>query len=221
MRAIAAVALLAGALAGCREGRESTVAPPVVVAEPPAPSPASPPEPSTYVLTPETLKRYLGYQQRMVEVYGATLEAMRALDRSADGPSSDALSALRENAESEEAARTALGLSARDVEVIDEMVAAVVTKRSLARTLQYEEALQTMALLRDSLPPEKRAAIEETMKEMRRQHEVLTGLPEERRKYGAANVELLLTEEAALTRNHDALIARASRGAAPSGSTGQ
>lgn len=166
-----------------------------------------------YVVTKQKLDAYVGYQQRMLDVYGSMLKGLHGLGALVDAGTPEAMASARAGlrvveakAKAEAEARAQAGLSEADVNGIAEVVTAVISQRQLGRTLQYEEELKKLEALQAKLPPEQQAGLAEQVASMRRQVEAFEKLAEARREYGDANVDVVLTREDDLMRNYQEML---------------
>ncbi|MHB8877607.1 MAG: hypothetical protein ACYC8T_28280 [Myxococcaceae bacterium] len=215
MRTPVMLAVAALALWGCKK----TPPPEPASAAPaePAPAPeAQPDDPAApanekLALTADKLTRFIGYQQRMLEVTAQALKDVKAMDHKADagdygGVANDAVDSIGRKEEAEEAARKDSGLSEREVEQLEQLVGELLAKRSLARTMNFEATLKQMEELRAGLPKEQQAGLDQSLAELKKQQEEAKSLKEERDRFGSANVDLVLAREAELAKNQDKLM---------------
>lgn len=166
-----------------------------------------------YVVTKQKLDAYVGYQQRMLDVYGSLLKGLHGLGALVDAGSPEAAASARAGlkvveakAKAEAEARAQAGLTEADVNGIAEVVTAVISQRQLGRTLQYEEELQKLEALQAKLPPEQQEGLAAQVASMRRQVEAFDKLADVRREYGDANVDVVLTREGDLMRNYQEML---------------
>lgn len=169
--------------------------------------------PSAYGVTKEKLDAYVGYQRKLLEAYEALLRDMAKVQgRMLDGGGelladmNAAMKLIESKAKAEEAARKEAGLSEEDVNGIAEVVTAVIGQRQLAQALQTEEELTKLEELAAKLTPEQREELEPQLAAMRERNEELQKLLEVRRTYGDANVDIVLTREADLTKNYQDML---------------
>ncbi|WP_164000152.1 hypothetical protein [Pyxidicoccus caerfyrddinensis] len=191
----------------------------------PRPAPGEAAEPATgapvegaaevgpYTVTKEKLDAYVGYQRRMLEVYGSLLKGLHGLGALVDAGTPEAMASARAGlkvveakARSEAEARQQAGLSENDVNGIAEVVTAVISQRQLGRTLQYEEELKKLEALQAKLPPEQQEGLAAQVASMRRQVEAFEKLADARRDYGDANVDVVLTREDDLMKNYQEML---------------
>ncbi|QSQ24290.1 hypothetical protein JY651_04800 [Pyxidicoccus parkwayensis] len=166
-----------------------------------------------YTVTKEKLDAYVGYQRRMLEVYGSLLKGLQGLGALVDAGTPEAMASAREGlkvveakAKAEAEARQQAGLTENDVNGIAEVVTAVISQRQLGRTLQYEEELKKLEALQAKLPPEQQKGLEPQVANMRRQVESFEKLADVRRDYGDANVDVVLTREDDLMKNYQEML---------------
>jgi len=178
-------------------------------------------EAGPYAVTKEKLDAYVGYQRRMLEVYGSLLKGLHGLGALVDAGTPEALASARAGlkvveakAKAEAEARSQAGLSEADVNGIAEVVTAVISQRQLGRTLQYEEELKKLEALQARLPPEQQEGLAARVASMRRQVGAFEKLADARREYGDANVDVVLTREDDLMKNYQEML-RVFTGARP------
>lgn len=166
-----------------------------------------------YAVTKAKLDAYVGYQRRMLEVYGSMLKGLQGLGALVDAGTPEAMASARAGlkvveakAKAEAEARQQAGLSEDDVNGIAEVVTAVISQRQLGRTLQYEEELKKLEALQAKLPPEQQEGLAAQVASMRRQVESFEKLADVRRDYGDANVDLVLTREDDLMKNYQEML---------------
>jgi hypothetical protein len=205
---------LAVFLAGChKEPEKSAPEPEASTATTPAPEAEAPPGP--YVLTPDKLDRFLKYQREMVNLYAQVLQNLTQLERRADAGSyggnsggllamHDSLGLIESQEQAEEQARRKSGLSAADVRAIQPMVAAVVAQRKYASVVNFDASIAQLQKMREQLPADQRGQLDQTLEGLERQKAQAESLPEARRKFGDANVSLLLSREKELLSTYDA-----------------
>ncbi|WP_141589140.1 hypothetical protein [Myxococcus sp. AB056] len=170
-------------------------------------------EAGPYTVTKEKLDAYVGYQRRMLEVYGSLMKGLQNLGALVDAGTPEAMAAAREGlkvveakAKAEAEARREAQLSEADVNGIAEVVTAVVSQRQLGRTLQYEEELKKLEALQAKLPPEQQQGMAPQVASMRAQVEAFQTLADARRDYGDANIDVVLTREEDLIQNYQEMI---------------
>ncbi|GHG62271.1 hypothetical protein [Comamonas sp. JC664] len=166
-----------------------------------------------YTVTKEKLDAYVGYQRRMLEVYGTMLKGLQNLGALVDAGTPEAMAAAREGlkvveakSKAEAEARKEAKLSEADVNGLAEVVTAVISQRQLGRTLQYEEELKKLEALQARLPPEQQQGMAEQVALMRAQVESFQKLSDARRDYGDANVDIVLTREEELIQNYQEML---------------
>ncbi|RKH56291.1 hypothetical protein [Corallococcus llansteffanensis] len=166
-----------------------------------------------YPLTQAKLEAYVGYQRKMLEVYGSLMRGLQDMGPLMDAGTPQALEAARSGlrlierkAQAETDARKAAGLTTDDVNRIAEIVTAVISQRQMGRTLQYEEELKKLEALQSRMPAEQQQELAPQVDSMRRQVEAFQKLPEARREFGDANVDVVLTREVDLTKNYQDML---------------
>jgi hypothetical protein len=137
-------------------------------------------------LTREKLDAYVSYQQAVLD----------------KGP---AAAAPIDRARREEQARAASGLSDEDVRLIDEMVSSVVARRMVSK-LTASQAFNPDPKVLGSLTPEQRKRLEEASAAYKAAQTNAQDLADERKKFGSANIDLLLTREAEIIKNWSAMM---------------
>jgi hypothetical protein len=169
--------------------------------------------PGSYQVTKAKLDAYVGYQRRMLEVYGSLLKGLEGVGALVDAGTPEAKAAARAGlklveakAKAEADARAEAGLSEDDINGIAEVVTAVISQRQLGRTLGYEEELKKLEALQERLPPEQRTELAEQVASMRQQVESFEKLAGVRRDHGDANVDVVLTREEDLMKNYQEML---------------
>jgi hypothetical protein len=114
-------------------------------------------------------------------------------------------------AKAEEAARKEARLSEEDVNGIADVVTAVIGQRQLIQALQMDEELNKLEEMQAKLTPEQREELAPQVAAMRERVEDIQKLTEARHTYGDANVDLVLTREADLTKNYQDMLSTFSR----------
>lgn len=205
--------------AGCKKS-PATQGPPA--GAPAAPKPGGKPaeqaaNPGRYTLSKDKLDGYVKYQQALIGIYDTLLKELEKVPPPpADGgrPNAAEMNAsmriLQNRAKAEEQARKDAGLSAEDVHEIEPVVTAVINKRSMARLFDAEAAIKQWEQMRKSVSESQRAEIDRTIADMKKQQEETEKLTEERKQYGDANVDLVLTREEELIKNQNAYLQRLS-----------
>ncbi len=219
MRNLGKVAVALLALAACEKGAggpAAAVPGPAASARPPSSAPEPPASPTG--LTAERLQAFVKYQQRMVDVFAQAQRDVRELDARADAGAyvgdggalamaGDAVASMTRKRQAEAAARDQAGLTEAEVDAFEALVGDVVLKRQIAKTLNLEATLKSLERLRATLPKDQQSGVDPSLAELRKEHAELADLSEERRKYGAGSVDLVLSQEAELVRNHEKLMA--------------
>lgn len=137
-------------------------------------------------LTDGKLTAYLTYQRRMLEMYRSRFDA-------------GATANLAKVAEAEEQARQQSGLQRHELGEIEQMVRSVIGKRVYGATPPGDDSLERMRSLQSKLPEEGREEVAKSIADLEKSRDELARLTQERRRYGDANVDLLLAREAELT----------------------
>jgi hypothetical protein len=150
-----------------------------------------------YLVVADTLDRFIRYQDRVLALQGEMLAELSRLEQ-VDGGAA-AVSVIHRQVEAEEGVRRNLALTERDVEELEAMVGDVISRRATLTIDNAREALREMEALASRLPAEQRAEFDATVAALRRQFEQSRELTEERKRYGAENVERILAREAELT----------------------
>jgi hypothetical protein len=151
-----------------------------------------PGDPKGYLLTREKLAAFLRYQ---------SIKTREAAD--AGSPEQQALILER--------GRTEAGLSVRDLEEMEAMIPRVIGKRAFARQLADEKSLETLESVKAKVPLHHQKQLEHLVGWNKAQRAEALSLPEERQRYGNANVDLILSQEAELLRIWDSEIAQLTR----------
>ena len=184
-----------------------------------APEDAGPGEefgPHAYTVTKEKLEAYVGYQRKLLEAYESLLKDMAKVKLDA-GKGDDlaevnaTMKLIEGKAKAEEKARKEAHLSEEDVNGIAEVVTAVISQRQLTQALKMDEELKKLEEMQAKLTPEQREELSPQLSAMRERIEDLQKLTEARRTYGDANVDLVLTHEAELTKNYQDMLNTFSR----------
>ncbi|MFP2959757.1 hypothetical protein ACLEPN_18445 [Myxococcus sp. 1LA] len=201
------------AFSACKKAEDATSPVAGEVGERAAGAPDGAAEADPYTVSKEKLDAYVGYQRRMLEVYGSLMKGLQNLGALVDAGTPEAMAAAREGlkvveakAKAEAEARREANLSEVDVNGIAEVVTAVISQRQLGRTLQYEEELKKLEALQAKLPPEQQQGMAPQVASMRAQVEAFQTLSDARRDYGDANVDVVLTREEDLIQNYQEMI---------------
>jgi len=196
-------AVLVLASVGCRKESPAPPARPAMTSPRPSSAPASPPEPATpYVLDAAKLDRYIDYQRRVI---AASREALQNIAKvGADAGTFSALSqtsgALKQQGNAVDAALKESGLSKEDVHAIEPMVSDVTAELMASETMNQMNIIKTLEDQMQRVPPEARAQMEKTVKQMKDEQDSRAKLSKERAKYGDANVDLLVSKKDALVQ---------------------
>lgn len=161
-----------------------------------------------YRLTPAKLDAFLAYKRALLEGGEISPAQLRGLLRALDAGEPDAVNRawalLRAVGTREAAARAKTGLTAAEVRTIESMASDVAAARVFARPLGLGKLSEDLAAARNSLPPDRRAAVDATIESLRQDEARLEHLADEREAWGDANVDLLLTREKELVRLYEA-----------------
>ena len=182
-------ALLALILAtACSKGPSSSTA--TLAGEDPEASTLSDAAAPPLKLTDRKLSAYLAYERQMVELYARSLDAGAA----------SASPTVGKLAEAEEEARRQSGVERGELTAIEQMVREVIVKRLYGGIAPGDDSLEQTKALQDKLSGPQREELTKSIAEMERTRNEFARLTRERRKYGDANVDLLIAREAELTR---------------------
>ncbi|ATB49551.1 hypothetical protein [Corallococcus macrosporus] len=201
------------AFSACKKPEDTSAPPAGAVGERAPGAPDSAVESGPYTVTKAKLDAYVGYQRRMLDVYGTLMKGLQNLGALVDAGTPEAMASAREGlkvveakSKAEAEARREANLSEVDVNGIAEVVTAVISQRQLGRTLQYEEELKKLEALQAKLPPEQQQGMASQVASMRAQVEAFQTLSDARRDYGDANVDVVLTREEDLIQNYQEMI---------------
>jgi hypothetical protein len=181
------------------------------------------PDAGPYRLTPAKVDGFLTYKRLVLEGGQPSAAQLRELLRAVDAGEPEAVERawafLHGQGTREAAARVQTGLSSAEVRVIESMAADVAAARVFARPMGLGKLSEDLAAARNSLPPERRAAVDSTLATLREDEARVERLADEREAWGDANVDLLLTREKELVRLYEAEVrgARERLGAADAG----
>ncbi len=184
-------------LASCRQGDSTSDAP---EARSPARQPASPVAPGPYAVSPEALDRYIGFQEQSLGLHAETVRELTALEKRDAGAGPEAAALVRRQGEAMMALRQNTGLTDRDVRELERIVGDVISRRALAATAEEASALSDLENLAARLSEKDREALEASLASVREQQRAFEALTEERKRYGDANVDAVLSRERELTR---------------------
>lgn len=168
--------------------------------------PGEHPGETPYRMEPDKLDRFISYQERSLALYSKMLDELSRAEAQ-DGGAASSVARVRKHAAAQEHLRRELGLSERDVREMERIVGDVVARRAMVTSGTQDDSLQQMRALAAQMPEEQRAEFQATLATLERQQQQAAALTEERRKYGDANVELVLTREAQLARQWNRAIA--------------
>jgi hypothetical protein len=163
-----------------------------------------------YRLTPAKLDAFLEYKRVLIqggEPSGAQLrELLRAVDAGEAGAVDRAWAVLHAQGAREAEARAKSGLTSAEVRLIESMAADVAAARLFARPLGLGKLSEDLAAARNSLPPDRRDAVDATLAALREDEARLERLSDEREAWGDTNVDLLLSREKELVRLYEAQV---------------
>ena len=110
-----------------------------------------------------------------------------------------------DRARRERTLRTDAGLTEDEVDRIEDVVAAVVTQRNLAK-LTGTDAVKQFEQATASLTPAQKAKAEQAMADLRARSAQSTNLDAERARFGSDSVSAVMAHEADVTKMWDALV---------------
>lgn len=161
-----------------------------------------------YQLTAAKLEAFLVYKRALLEGGEPSAAQLRELLRAVDAGEPDAVerawAVLHAQGTREAAARARTGLSAAEARVIESMAADVAAARVFARPLGLGKLSEDLAAARNSLPPDRRPAVDATLATLQEDEARVEHLADEREAWGDANVDLLLTREKELVHLFEA-----------------
>lgn len=165
---------------------------------------------AAYVITAQRLDRYIKYQDETLKLYAEMMAALDDVGQVADaGAAAGAapIQVIRRHARAQERARRKVGLTARDVHELERVVGDVISRRAMAEALVTDAPVQEIETLAARLPTEQRGELVRTLENLKKREQETRTLAEERKKYGDANVDQVLTREQELTRQWNQAIA--------------
>ncbi len=165
-------------------------------------------------LSKTELDAFVTYQRRRQELFTALIGELGKLQAKADagkyegtiggvGAMKDVVAITEKQAEAEEKARKESGMEAEKLERVEELVSAVISKRMVAKTLNQDQMITDMEKMRANVPAESKQEFDESIAQMKAQADELKTLKEERARFGAANVELVLSREGDLLADYE------------------
>lgn len=169
------------------------------------PEPLDPDE--AYVIRADKLERFIEYQEKTIALYSEMLREPASDPADASVDSAPSVARIRKHADAQERVRRELRLSERDVRELERVVGDVISRRAMAASVEDDASIREMEALSARLPEEKRGEFAATVTALKKQQEAVRTLAEERRKYGDANVDLVLTRETELMRQWNLAIA--------------
>lgn len=161
-----------------------------------------------FTLTPAVLDGYLRYARARLTLTSARVSELDRWAHQADAghgrlkskESAEILSSLQGLAHADALARADAGLPEGAFEQVDAMVRAVIDRRTLARSLNAEGEVQTFQALRDKLPADQRANLDQSFGALQQEYDAAMALTDERHRFGDAAVDLVLSREAELSQ---------------------
>lgn len=206
------------AFSGCKKEQPAAASSPTQERPPPSAQaeeeqaagegePGAEPAPGSFVVTKEKLDAYVGYQRKLLEAYQSLMKELATVKARPETAGSMAevnatMKYIEGKAKAEEEARKAAGLSEEDVNVLAEVVTAVISQRQMVQALQFDEELKKLEAMQAKLNPEQQKELAPQIEAMRERVESIQQLTEVRRTYGDANVDVILTREADLAKNY-------------------
>jgi hypothetical protein len=200
--------LVTGLLACKREGPPaSSSAPDASVAQADATAEVDAGTEQPWAVTAAELDAFIAYQTEMLGVWSAMVKDLQRLTEQGEGTGKAAArartqvgEALRKRAEEEERAREKAGLTEAQVDALERLVADVLLQRAARRSAEDEALARQHAEIMAKLPPEARAAFEQTFPGGAASADAGTSeLAAERALHGDQNVDRVLEREAQLT----------------------
>lgn len=166
--------------------------------------------PGPYHLTPAKLDAFLAYKRVLLEGGEPSATQLRELLRAVDAGEPDAVerawAVLQAQGRREAAARAHTGLTSSEARVIESMAADVAAARLFVKPLGLGKLSEDLVAARNSVAPERRAALDATLEALREDEARVERLADEREAWGDANVDLLLTREKELVRLYEAQV---------------
>jgi hypothetical protein len=153
------------------------------------------------------VERYVRYQEALIPIYAALAKTFDRMENASTRDRARAFAELGPRAKAEEKARTEARLSVEQVERLEALVADIALCRKLANVLDEGQSLQKLETMTSHLPPEQRAPLEKALLEMKKRRESLGRLAETRKRFGEADVELVLPREKELLQGYATLTA--------------
>jgi len=148
-----------------------------------------------YQITPQKLDAFLRYHSlRSVEL----------------GDAGQTASAERQTRDFDQA-RTQAGLSVLDLEQLESMVTKVIGKRAFGRQMADDKSLEMLENVKAKVPLHRQKDLEQLAGWNKAQRDQALSLVEERKRFGDANVDLILSREAELLRIWDLELAQLTR----------
>jgi hypothetical protein len=161
-----------------------------------------------YRLTPAKLEAFLSYKRALLEGGEPSAAQLRELLRAVDAGEPNAVerawAVLHALGAREATARARSGLSPAEVRTIESMASDVAAARVFVRPMGLGKLSEDLAAARNSLPADRRAAVDATLETLKEDEARIERLADEREAWGDANVDLLLTREKELVRLYEA-----------------
>ena len=96
----------------------------------------------------------------------------------------------------------------QDLEQLESIVTKVIGKRAFARQLADDQSLEMLENVKAKVPLHRQKELEQLVSWNRAQRDQALSLLQERKRYGDANVDLILTREGELLRIWDSELAQ-------------
>ena len=161
--------------------------------------------PAPLTVTAPKLEAFLTYQRTVLEL---ERDAERQGARTRDGGNWSAqapeFKALAQRADLEDKARTQAGLSVAEADALEHLVQEVIARRVLAKKFGYEAQIRQLKTVREKLPEAQRTHVAPLIAQLEARQQDAEQLPEQRKRWGSANVDVVLAHEAVLAENYQA-----------------
>jgi hypothetical protein len=188
------------AMFGCDKGG-SAPAPVLPRAVAPSARPAADPH-KPYVLDGDKLDRYIKYHRTVI---AASFDALRNIGQI--GPDAGTVTtlvgvkgALGDQKDKMDAALKESGLTDADVTAIDPMVKDLSIQFTLGASFNQDALIEMLEKQAAQAPPQAKAQMEKSIAEMKAQKEARATLSVERKKWGDANVDVLVSRREQLVQ---------------------
>jgi hypothetical protein len=163
------------------------------------PHPGTRVAPSAAVIAPAVSDAGLSLSASKVKAFMALEEKEQALGRrlAAETANLDGgvLPWMEAHQDRVERAREESGLSSAELQLLQQMSAAILPKRAYVKQFGFGQKLKRMQELVATLPEAERAPLEKTVARMSSEEDALVRLTGERQRFGSRNVDLFLQEE--------------------------